>query len=712
MHRGRGSQSAVAKLESLIGKVENPELREQLLAAAGEAKSRLDWGLVFERHLPEQTWLLTAPVRMGTVVWERRSAKPRRLRVRAVEGDDLIVVAEAENTTAEKDAPTERIRRSEVLVEHDLAQPVYPIPTPIDSIRRAAPERPAHLVIEGENYDALAVLLTTHPRAFDLLYLDPPYNTGARDWSYNNDYVDPNDTYRSSKWLAFMERRLKLARRLVKDDGVIVVTIDEHEVHHLGMLLETTYADARIQMVTIVINPSGVDQGGLSRVDEYAFFCFFGNAPKPIGLGDDLLADERNVRGADAPIRWESLLRGGDTSARADRPNLFYPVLLDAEEDRVVGVGEPLLEGEPDLDALLDGKRAVWPIRENGTWGRWRNGPAKMRELIALGFIRVGAESRGRKSRVVYYVPEHLRAKLASGDIVIEGRDGQGAVVLANKTAPRTAIKTVWHRVRHNAPMSGSQLLLAFMGRQSAFPFPKSLYAVRDTIDILTRDNSDALILDFFAGSGTTLHATALLNAEDGGRRRCFLVTNNEVRATVAADLAKRGIFRGDLEFEAEGVFESATKPRVTGAITGMRPDGSPVPGLYFDGREFSEGFSENVEFFRLDYLDGAEIDYGLRFADLNPLLWMWAGGIGDYEPLDATKPVAIAAASPYAVLFDPAGLPELNRVLADRRDICHVFVVADSPDTYSQVASEVAAGRTTIRLYRTYLDGVRSAVQ
>jgi adenine-specific DNA-methyltransferase len=712
MHRVVAAQSAVAKLETLIGKVENPELREQLLAAAGEAKSRLDWGLVFERHLPEQTRLLAAPVRMGTVVWERRSAQPRRLRVRAVDGDELIVVAEAENTTADKDAPTERITRNDVLVEHDLAQPVYPVPTPIDSIRRATPDRPAHLVIEGENYDALAVLLTTHARAFDLLYLDPPYNTGARDWSYNNDYVDPNDTYRSSKWLAFMERRLKLGRRLVKDDGVIVVTIDEHEVHHLGMLLETTYADARIQMVTIVVNPAGVDQGGLSRVEEYAFFCFFGNAKKPFGLGDDLLAEESRVRTRDSAIRWEQLLRAGNNSARADRPNLFYPVFLDPVVDKVVGVGEPLFEGEPDPGALIDGKRAVWPVRENGTWGNWRNSPATMQALLDEGYVRPGRYSPRRKTWVIYYVSKKIRSQIESGEILKTERDDNGVVVLAFADVPRVAVKTVWHRVRHNAPMSGSQLLLAFMGRQSAFPFPKSLYAVRDTIDILTRDNRDALVLDFFAGSGTTLHATALLNEQDGGRRRCFLVTNNEVRATVAAELAKHGVYRGDPEFEAEGVFESATKPRVTAAVTGLRPDGSPVPGLYFDGREFSEGFSENVEFLRLDYLDGAEIDYGLRFADLNPLLWMWAGGIGDYTALDATLPVAIAPASPYAVLFDPAGLLELNRVLADRADISHVFVVADSPDTYSQVASEVAAGPTTIRLYRTYLDGVRSAVQ
>lgn len=702
----------MAKLESLIQKVENAELRAQLLAAAGETKSRLDWGLVFERHLPEQTRLLSAPIRAGTVVWERRSAKPRRLRVWAVEGDDLVVAVEAENTTADNGAPTERIARRDVLVEHDLAQPVYPVPTPIDRIRRAAPDRPAHLVIEGENFDALAVLLTTHPRAFDVLYLDPPYNTGARDWSYNNDFVDPNDTYRASKWLAFMERRLKLARLLVKDDGVIVVTIDEHEVHHLGMLLEQLYPEAHIQMATIVITPSGIEQDYLSRADEYAYFCFFGKATKPQGLGDDLL--QATAKTVETAVAWESLLRRGGDSARANRPAMFYPVLIDPATKRLVGVGAslPIEDGDPDLEAEVNGFPAAWPIRSSGDWGRWRVGAETLKTLIDEGFARVGGYDAKRRTWTISYLGEKTRKQIAAGKLLVAGRDERGVAKVGREVAPRVSIKTVWNRPRHNAGVYGSTLLTKFLGERNQFSYPKSLYAVRDTLEMLLHDKPDALVLDFFAGSGTTLHATAYLNSQDDGRRRCFLVTNNEVKAEIADALHKRGIYRGDIEWEAAGVFESATRPRTKAAITGIRPDEKPVEGGYLDEREYAEGFEENVEFFRLDYLDGAEIDYGLRFDDLNPLLWMWAGGIGDYEALDASLPVAIAEASPYAVLFDPAGVPELNRVLAARPDITYVFVIADSPDTYSQVASEVAIGPTTIRLYRTYLDGVRSAVQ
>jgi hypothetical protein len=155
---------------------------------------------------------------------EQRVRKPRRrrqpdvvvepVRVRSIEGADLVVVWEPEKTTASADAPTERIARSEVLVEQDFAEPVFPVPTPIGAVRNGPADAPHHAVIQGENYHAIQALLAAYDHSFDLIYLDPPYNTGNRDWSYNNDFVHPSDTYRPSRWLAFMGRRLRIARRL------------------------------------------------------------------------------------------------------------------------------------------------------------------------------------------------------------------------------------------------------------------------------------------------------------------------------------------------------------------------------------------------------------------------------------------------------------------------------------------------------------------
>ena len=496
----------MALVETLIGKIGDPALSAALAREVGDLKKRLSWGLVFERHLPESTRLLAAPVKVGSVVWERRSATPRRFRVRAIEGQELAVVPENQGETAPADAPTVRVVRTEVLIEKDFADAVFPTLTSLGAIRNGPSDRPSHAVICGENFHALQALLAAYEEQVDVLYLDPPYNTGARDWAYNNDYVDPSDQWRPSKWLAFMERRLRLGRRLLKPDGVMVVTIDENEVHHLGMLLEQMFPEARLQMASIVITPSGIEQDYLSRVEEYAFFCFFGNAPKPMGLGDDFLQAESRTKTITSSVAWESLLRRGTGSAREERRSMFYPVLIDPTSKKIVSVGEPMLNGDPDPAAAINGYSAAWPIRTNGDWGRWRLGNATLRELVALGFVKVGGYDRARRTWTLLYLGQKTRKQIEAGTLTIASRDANGVATISREIAPRVSIKTVWNRSRHNAGVSGSTMLSAFLGKRSGFNFPKSLYAVADTIDILTHDNTNALIVDFFAGSGTTLH--------------------------------------------------------------------------------------------------------------------------------------------------------------------------------------------------------------
>jgi adenine-specific DNA-methyltransferase len=166
----------------------------------------------------------------------------------------------------------------ELLVVREFGEPIFPALVPVDAVANAPADAPAdapwHTLIEADNYHALQLLDYLYAGQVDCIYIDPSYNTGARDWKYNNDYVDGNDGWRHSKWLAFMEKRLKLAKRLLKPvTGVLIVTIDEHEVHHLGMLLEREFPESYRQWVTIVINQKGVAQGRLSRTEEYALFC-------------------------------------------------------------------------------------------------------------------------------------------------------------------------------------------------------------------------------------------------------------------------------------------------------------------------------------------------------------------------------------------------------------------------------------------------------
>jgi adenine-specific DNA-methyltransferase len=424
----------------------------------------------------------------------------------------------------------------------------------------------------------------------DVIYIDPPYNTGARDWKYNNRYVDTNDQYRHSKWLAMMKRRLRLARRLLKPDtGVLIVTIDEHEVNHLGMLLEKELDNAVRQMVTIVINQKGIAQGRLSRAEEYAFFCFMNRAF--VGSHyDDLLSPERpDTKRFEAP-RWERLLRGGTNSRREDRPGLFFPIFVDPSIPAIVKVGDPIPLGRSlkDVERLLpmsktgsvDTERTIaWPIRKNGALGNWRVSPPTLRRLIAKGYVKLGGYDEKRKTWTVLYLGKRAQQQIESGVIKIVDRNPDtNAVNIEYAEAQERQIKTVWHRGVHDAGNYGSSLLRSILGEGALFSFPKSLYAVSDALGTVVRERPDALILDFFAGSGTTLHATCFLNSVDSGQRRTILVTNNEVEEKLSSQLNARGLCAGDSEFEKHGICEAVAWPRCKYVINGHREDGTDLP--------------------------------------------------------------------------------------------------------------------------------------
>jgi adenine-specific DNA-methyltransferase len=236
------------------------------------------------------------------------------------------------------------------------------------------------------------------------------------------------------------------------------------------------------------------------------------------------------------------------------------------------------------------------------------------------------------------------------------------------------------------------------------FPFPKSLYAVRDCLAAVVRDRPNALILDFFAGSGTTLHATCVLNAEDGGSRRCILVTNNEVDPATRKRLAREGHYRGHAEYEKHGIFEAVTRPRIEAAITGVRPDGEPVEGKYVGGGAFADGLDENAEFFRLDYLDPDEVELGRCFESIHPLLWLAAGGRGEPPAVDQGADYLLAPECGYAVLFHEDAFRDFEEAVAGADGTTHVFLVTDSEEAYTEMRERLGLGVQTTMLYRDLL--------
>lgn len=601
---------------------------------------------------------------------------------------------------------------ADLVVVRNFGDPIYPALVPVDRLSRGGPDKPWHVLINADNFHALQLLLYCYEGKVDVIYIDPPYNTGARDWKYNNDYVDKTDTFRHSKWLSMMKKRLLLAKRLLKLDGVLIVTIDEHEVQHLGVLLEQHFPEYLRQMVTIVINEKGVAQGKLSRVEEYAFFCFGPKAEIPPQQDDLLVPDRKDSKTFLLP-RWERLLRGGTNSRRQDRKQLFFPVYVDPTVPKIVDFGEPLpFEQEPKLHPR-DEKRIAWPFRTDGSFGNWRVSPGTLREYLKKGYVKLGGYDRDRKTWTILYLGRKAQKQIESGAIRIAGRDERtGAVSLEFTQGEQRQIKTVWHRSSHDSGNYGSTMLRTILGEGGLFAFPKSLYAVRDTLRVAASNRPKALILDFFGGSGTTLHATALLNSEIGGRRQCILVTNNEVADKAEKVLAENEVFPGDPEFERHGVAESVAWPRCKSCVMGKREDGSLLEGDYLNGRALAEGLEENIEYFRLDFLDPAQVARGDAFQAILPILWMMAGCHGEREDSKGSQPWFLPKHSPFAVLIKEKEFRAFRTKCEEREDIKWVFLVTDSEENFATMRRTLGRKYECAQLYKSYLENFRLNTQ
>lgn len=338
---------------------------------------------------------------------------------------------------------------------------------------------PNNLLIEGDNYHALSILNYTHKKSVDVIYIDPPYNTGARDWKYNNDYIDENDAYRHSKWLSMMNNRLKIAKDLLREDGVLIVTIDKHENATILLLLAKIFPMCDVTTVVIEHNPKGLPSRNFSDSHEYAHFVI----PKGlsvIGKNPETKEDTRNLR------------RAGKASYRSERPTMFYPIYI--KDGRVVRIGEvPKLDFHPKKRATVSssGEIEIWPIDNRGKERRWH----------------FGLDS----------ISDHINRIEIKG----KGEDFQLYV-----TAVPARYKTVWTGGDLDAGKYGTTLVKNMIGVE--FPFPKSLFATMRCLETVIYNRKNALVLDFFAGSGTTGHAVLLMNQKHDSNHKFILCTNNE----------------------------------------------------------------------------------------------------------------------------------------------------------------------------------------
>ncbi len=407
----------MSRLTDLIAqtKARDPQLGADLDREFKVLSSRLPFGLNFERHRPEAVELPQRPVRKGDkvrVLPPRGTVKVGDQRLwqvkaihKATKQADLVQLG-VENVD------TRTVGLDDLVVVAEFSDTIHPGLVSTGNVQRGG-DKPFHTVINGENYHVLNALTYTHRGKIDAIYIDPPYNTGAKDWKYNNDYVEGDDLYRHSKWLAFMERRLLIAKELLNPaDSVLIVTIDEKEYLRLGLLLEQVFPEAQIQMISSITNPKGQSRrDSFARTDEYIYIATFGvSQPEACELSAEWRPSEGTTT---SDIRWQSLRRAGLRGAvkRADRPNLFYPIYVRNDGKGVHSVGEPIALDAMPARVAPAGTTAVWPVRSDGSDGYWQVSHERLRELDQKGFVRAPTPH----SSSVLYLKSGEAARVESG---------------------------------------------------------------------------------------------------------------------------------------------------------------------------------------------------------------------------------------------------------------------------------------------------------
>lgn len=650
-------------LDQLVSRIDDEALRARLAQEIDLLRGSRRFGLVFDRHLPESVRLPDHPIRKGIRVALRDESSAETWIV------DRFTDRTREVSILSGDGGVRHI--SELIVVREFGEPIYPGLRSVERMENGPADAPWHVVINGENFHALQALRSTHREKVDLIYIDPPYNTGNDGWIYNDRYVDQNDRAKSSKWLSFLERRLLIARDLLRQTGVIIVAIGDEEHHRLRMLLDQVFGD--VNFIADV-----VWQGGRKNDSRYVsngadYMLIYARSEQALTEHEVRWREEKpGVHDVlEAAARVWSEAEGDEDKAEASMRRWFKRQPKDSPvhalgryvyflPDGTLCRDSDLMSPSPrpnlqyDLPHPKTGKSAV--RHPNG----WRWSKETMGQLLADGHLIFREDP---------LVPPRLKKPL---------EDARGQVARSVFDRERT------HAGRHVANVLGDK----------RFPFPKDHEVLMRWFRLTAPD--DAVILDFFGGSGTSTEAVIRLNAEDGGRRQSILVTNNEVGANDAKNLRKAGLHPGDTEWEARGVFEYVCRPRISAVVTGKRPDGS----------SYSEGLLANVEMFDLTYLDPGMVRRGHEFDSVAPLMWLEGGACG--PRINEVPEEGWALTDAYGVLFDVDALTAfadaVTKAATTGTPPTVLFVITDSEAEYQQAVERLPVGIETVQLYEDYL--------
>lgn len=643
---------------------------------------RRSFGLVFERHQPEAVELPGQPIRRGAKVrvlpprGETAKGDPRLWRVESLESDlsgkqiaQLVeyVREDPERTSAAVD---------DLVVVAEFEDKIYPGLVETGRVERGG-DKPFHTVINAENFHALEMLTYSHRESIDLIYIDPPYNTGGKfAWLYNDSYVDRDDDYQHSKWLAFMDRRLRVAKELLKPTGAIMVSIGDDEQHRLRMLMEQIFGSSNhvAQLAVEMSTTSGpkttnAQQGTIVKNIEYVLV--YRKSPAfDSEINHTPLYDGIEKWDANYPL-W--LNDDGTTESLYQKLDEDPLVRADIERFQLVrtsGKDKGAFLGASAMDVLLAASTAAqeFIMRNLARIGRTDTPPVsgKHAQVPTGRWIEHNVDNR------TYRLTRSASGKI--WQIYTLDRNYR----LSDDYTPRfgrTVIRgDLWRGFHSDMGHVSSEGGIAFANGK------KPMRLIQQLVK-WANNAGDATVLDFFAGSGTTAHAVAAMNAQDGGRRRAIVVTNNELSRAERRDAVAAGYRAGDPEWEQRGVFESKTKPRLMNA--------------------FQETKS-NARFFEVTLEAPLSVRHNRAFERIAPMLWLRAGSTG--RIIDDLGDHGWDISDVYAVLENIDDTEGFLDAMRDSASVHTVFVVTDDDSAFQMVCRELSSELNVVRLYESYL--------
>ncbi len=478
---------------------------------------------------------------------------------------------------------------------------------------KSDPNMPVHILIEGDNYHALSVLSYTHEKSVDVIYIDPPYNTGARDWKYNNNYVEREDPYRHSKWLSFMRNRLKIAKNVLAPNGIICVTVDDNEMQRLWLLMEDIFGESNhLGTVAIRINPGGrKSKRKVAAQHEYALFF---SKHSSTAVAKLLLDPEEKTHTYEADengglFEQRNLRKEGADSLAKPGSDRYYPIYFDSETGK--------------LSSVIKFKTKILPIDTDGKKRIWRRGKDAIDDLYQNGDLFTKKTKYGLQ---IYF-------KFRGG---LEGETP----------------KSFWGDTKYSASEYGTQILDEILGQRETFNFPKSPYATADCIKVAS-GKKDAVILDFFAGSGTTGHSVLLLNAEDGGTRQFILCTNDE-----------------------NGICSEVCYPRVQKVIKGYTNS----------SRQKVRGLGGNLKYFKTTFVPGEPTDKN-KEALTREAMEMLCLRENTFDVVSANEVIKVFRNKIRytGIIFDQLAIPEFKRLVSKIDKPVSVYVFSLGDDDFAE---------------------------